>query len=151
MVWIYLSINLVFLAIPFVLRTRREILALWATLAIVILVAGCCFLLLPSQLAYPPPGDLGASGAAFRLADRINLHYNLLPSLHVALTVCCVAALSPRAPRPGRMLLWTWALAMSVSTLLTHQHHVLDVLTGFALGLVGTRLIYDRWSPTRTS
>jgi hypothetical protein len=150
LVWIYLSINLIFLAVPFVLRSRAELLALWTALAIVVLVAGCSFLLIPSELAFPPPGDLGASGAVFRLADRINLHYNLLPSLHVALMVCCVAALAPRARRPGQVLLWGWALALSASTLFTHQHHVLDVLTGFPLGLAGARLIYDRLNPART-
>ena len=103
--WVYLSIQLLFLAVPFVLRSRRELVALWATLAAVILVAGIGFLLVPAELAYPPPDDRGAASFAFRLADRLNLDYNLLPSLHVALTVSCVAALSLRARPAERVLL----------------------------------------------
>ena len=50
----YLSMNLVFLPAPFVLRSRRELEALALSLAAVIGVAGICFLLFPAELAYAP-------------------------------------------------------------------------------------------------
>src|SRR4051812_21696325 len=55
----YLSINVVFLAVPFVLRTRRELEALTATLAVVTGVAAVCFLLVPAEPAFEP-ADAGA-------------------------------------------------------------------------------------------
>lgn len=134
-VLIYMSIYLLFLAAPFILRQRLEFLVLAITLNLVILISGICFLLLPAQLAFAPPANLGAFPALFRFADRLNLTYNLVPSLHVALSVTCLAVFARRASRMGKILLWSWAVAIAISTLLTHQHHILDAITGFGLGL----------------
>ncbi len=71
------------------------------------------------------------------LAALMNLEYNLIPSLHVALTVTCIGAYLPHATGWTRHLLPLWAFLVAVSTVLTHQHHVLDVVTGLLLGLAG--------------
>jgi len=63
----------------------------------------------------------------------------MVPSLHVALSVCCIGAYSRHASPLGRRLLWTWAVAIALSTLFTHQHHVIDVITGWAVGVLTTR------------
>jgi membrane-associated phospholipid phosphatase len=141
---IYMSIYPLFLAAPFIIRERNDFFALSMTMNLVVLVGGICFLALPAQLAFAPPKDLGAFPGLFRFADRLNLTYNLVPSLHVALSTLCIAAFAPRANRTGRVLLWLWAIAVALSTLLTHQHHVLDVVAGFALALAGYRFIYLR-------
>ena len=70
--------------------------------------------------------------------------YNLVPSLHVALTVVTVVTLWPHVGRVGKGLFMTWAVALALSTLLTHQHHVLDVASGLLLGfLVCRRVGFD--------
>lgn len=131
----YMSIYLLFLAVPFVLRTRREAASLAIAQFITILVAGIGFLLIPGQLAYAPPRDLGVWGPLFRSADRLNLDYNLVPSLHVAMSVVCIEAFSRRAGLTGRIALRGWGVLIAASTLLTHQHHVLDVVTGYGLAM----------------
>jgi len=151
---VYVSLYLLMLAGPFVLRTRKEFRAAIATLAFTIGIAGICFLLVPAELAFPPAqtSELGLWAPLFGFADDLNLTYNLLPSLHVALAVVCVAAFSTRAERTARGLLWTWAGAVALSTLLTHQHHVLDVLTGWGLALICFRQVYHRLvEPRRAS
>ncbi len=140
----YDSIYLLFFAAPFILRERREFRALVQALALAILCGGIGFLLLPAKAAYPPPGELGIWRALYESADRLNLDYNMAPSLHVALSVCCVAAFAGHAPRWGRRLLWAWAGAIALSTLLTHQHHVLDVILGWALGVGSWRFCRGR-------
>lgn len=143
---VYMSIYLLFLAAPFMLRTRREIRSAVITLATMIGIAGAGFLLVPARLAFPPATaqDAGIWADVYLLADRLNLTYNLVPSLHVALTVACVAIFSRRASAPGKAVLWTWAVAVAASTLLTHQHHVLDVAAGWLLAIACVRLVYDR-------
>jgi membrane-associated phospholipid phosphatase len=141
-VLIYMSIYLLFLAAPFVLRRRQEFLALSVTLNTIILVAGICFVLVPAEPAFAPPKSLGAFPALFRFADWLNLTTNLVPSLHVALSVGCVAAFATRARTIGKLLLWTWGAATAASTLLTHQHHVVDVVAGFALAGAAFKFIY---------
>jgi membrane-associated phospholipid phosphatase len=131
---VYMTIYVVFLAAPIALRSVRQVRALALAECAVILAAGIGFLLCPAELAFgPPPADLGMWTGLFRFADWLNLDYNLVPSLHVAMTVTCVSAYSYRA----RVFWWTWAVAIAVSTVLTHQHHLLDVVTGWALGLAG--------------
>ncbi len=132
---VYMSIYLLFLAGPFIVRERREFTALIRALALATLIGGIGFLLLPSRAAFGPPGDLGSWSGLFHFADRLNLDYNMVPSLHVALSVCCVAAFSRHASRGGRALLWMWAVAIALSTLLTHQHHLVDVITGWGVGI----------------
>lgn len=131
----YMSIYLLFVMAPFVLRRRHEFDATASALAFSIAVGGIGFLLLPSEPGYPPiPEITGIWAGWFHVADEINLQYNMAPSLHVALSVCSVAAFAPHAGRVTRALLWAWAGAIAASTLLAHQHHLLDVVTGWALG-----------------
>jgi membrane-associated phospholipid phosphatase len=152
-VWVYMTMYALFLMAPFVLRSPRRLMALGATHAAIVLVAGIGFLLVPAELVYPPTmgfPDRGATDALYRLADWLNLDYNLLPSLHVALSVSCVAVYGRSATRTGRVLLWGWAIAVALSTILTHFHHVLDAVSGFALGVAGARVVYGPMAASQT-
>jgi membrane-associated phospholipid phosphatase len=146
MTFFYMSIYVLFWMAPFALRTRREFRALVLTVAFVILVGGIGFLLFPADLAFAQPReeDLGIWSAMFHFADKLNLTYNLLPSLHVAFAVICVAIFSARAPVVGKVLLWFWAAMVAASTVLIHQHHLLDIATGWLLALVCVKSIFDR-------
>jgi hypothetical protein len=141
---LYMSIYLLFLGGPFIVRDRREFTALIRALAFATLISGIGFLLIPSCAAFGPPGDLGIWSGLFHFADWLNLDYNMVPSLHVALSVICIAAFSSHASRLGTVLLWAWGAAIALSTLLTHQHHVLDVITGWGVGLIAYRVAQSR-------
>jgi membrane-associated phospholipid phosphatase len=143
---IYNSVYLQYLIAPFVLRSRRALDAYAAALAAIIAAAGVGFLLLPAQLAYAPVEYAGAWAGAVATTRQLTLQYNLAPSLHVALAVATVAIFATRAGRVGRCVLWAWAIAVAASTLLLHQHHLFDAITGWPLGVAGKRLIYDRLS-----
>ena len=141
---VYMSIYPLFLAAPFILRKRREFIALAMTLNLEILVAGICFLLFPAQVAYPPPTNFGLFPGLYHFADRLSLTYNLVPSLHVALTASCIAVFAARTGTVWKTLFWIWASAVAVSTLLIHKHHVIDVMTGFMLAWIAVKCFY-RW------
>jgi membrane-associated phospholipid phosphatase len=144
----YMSLYLLFLAAPFVLRTRRDFRAAVFTLTVLIACGGIGFLLIPAQLAFAPPREeaLGAWSGLYHFADALNLTYNLVPSLHVAFAVACVAIFAPRASGTGKALLWSWAVLIAASTILIHQHHLLDVATGWPLGLACVWAVFQRWS-----
>jgi hypothetical protein len=133
----YMSIYGLFLLTPFVLRTRPEIKTLARAQTVAILIAGICFLLFPAALTYPPASasELGIWKGLFNVADRLNLDYNLVPSLHVGLSIICIELFAVHARPAGKFLLRMWGLLIASSTLLTHQHHLLDVLAGYALAL----------------
>jgi hypothetical protein len=132
---IYMSIYLLFLAAPFVLRTRKEITTLAAAQAFTIFVAGICFLLIPAQLAFAPATDsqLGIWKDLFRFADKLNLDCNLVPSLHVALSIVCIELFAAHAKTVGKIFLRGWGFLIAASTVFTHQHHLLDAATGYLL------------------
>ncbi|HXI72545.1 MAG TPA: phosphatase PAP2 family protein [Verrucomicrobiae bacterium] len=140
---IYMSIYGLFLVAPFVLRTRREITSLAIAQAITILVAGICFLLIPARLAFAPAADsqLGIWRGMFRYADRLNLDYNLVPSLHVALSIVCIELFASHANFAGKTLLRAWGVLIAAATVLTHQHHLVDALTGFLLALAVVKFV----------
>ena len=127
---VYDSLYLLFCLAPFVLRTAADFRRLALTASLMIIVAGACFLLVPAKLGFPAPVVTGPFQGIFEVSDRLNLDYNLVPSLHVALTTLCVLAFWPRATSPIRAALVVWAAALAASTLVTHQHHLLDVVTG---------------------
>ena len=143
---IYRSIDVMFLLGPFILRRRPEVRALTLTLGIVSAIGGVGFLLLPAAPAYPPQ-DAGVWQPLAAWNQRIVLTYNMVPSLHVALSIVTLSAYGSHCGKLGKVLLTSWAAAIALSTLLTHQHHLLDVLTGAILGWGGYCFLYRRWLP----
>ncbi len=130
----YMSIDLFFVAAPFLCGSRRELATFVKRMAIALLVAGLFFVLFPLRFAfarYPVSGWLGHLFDWFQGLDR---PYNLLPSLHIALCVI----LSELYARHTRGLLRfasnVWFILIGLSAVLTYQHHLLDVVGGFALG-----------------
>lgn len=130
----YMSIDLFFVAAPFLCRSNRELATLVKRMATALIVAGVCFTLFPLRFAfarYPVSGWLGAFFDWFQGIDR---PFNLLPSLHIALSVI----LSELYARHTRGLLRSasnfWFVLIGFSAVLTYQHHLLDIVGGFALG-----------------
>lgn len=146
MVVFYNSMHFGYLIAPFILRYRPEMHAMALTWVIITLLAGIVFLLLPSEDAFPTPPDsaLGVWRAMFRLADNANLRFNSCPSMHVAWGIVCVDVYSRYANRIEVWLLWFWGAGMIASTLLLHQHHIIDAVGGTGLALVGSRILYPR-------
>lgn len=138
MVLPYMTMYVIFLLAPFILETTLELNRLAAALARIILIAGIGFIALPAQLGFPPataPGSLW--GPWLQLADRLNLDYDLIPSLHVALFTTCAGSYMSRVPLPARILLGSWLIIVTASTILTHQHQLIDAVAGLALGAWG--------------
>jgi membrane-associated phospholipid phosphatase len=151
MTLVYTSMYGLFLLAPFLLRSEQELRALAQTLSTAILAAAVGFLLWPAEPAYPEPKNLGMWASLYQAADRLNLRYNMVPSLHVALSIATVSALARCCSWSLAVLLWSWGILISLSTLLTHQHHLLDVATGAALGIAVDRMVFRRLasSPAR--
>jgi len=130
---VYLSLLPMLWLSPLVLRSTMELKKLSKAITVAIFVSGPGFILLPSLPAYPPH-RADAEGSIFRFADAVNLQYNMCPSLHVAMAVAAAYTYAFHSPQRVKCLWWLWAAAITVSTLLTHQHHIIDALAG---GIVG--------------
>ena len=141
---VYLSLNVMLALTPFILRTRQAFLPLFLTMSAETVLASLCFVSLPIVDGYSPVPVSGFWGSVFSLADVVNLDHNYLPSLHVTLAVTAALAFSQRCGRGGKLVFYSWATAIAISTLLTHQHYILDVITGIALALTAMRVVYPR-------
>lgn len=148
---LYRSIDLMFFLGPFVLRTRSEVRGLVASLFTVTTVAGLFFMAFPANLAFGPAPHQGAWEPFFQWNREMVLEHNLAPSLHVALSVVTLAAYGRGGSAVRKGLMALWALLIAISTVLLHEHHILDVVTGFLLGWGGYELIYRRWISARAN
>jgi membrane-associated phospholipid phosphatase len=144
MIVVYASIFGLFL-LPGVVLPGERLAPLARTLVAVILVAAATFLLLPADLGFQRSTPDSIFRPIFQLLYALDRPHNLVPSLHIACAVPCLAALLDSVTAaPLKWALWVWGGLLSASVLLVHQHHLLDVLSGWLLGIAAYRLVYLR-------
>jgi protein-tyrosine phosphatase len=129
----YLSIDLFFVAAPFLCRTRIELVTFAKRISAAITTAGICFLVFPFRFAFARPHASGWLGAVFDGFRGLDQPYNLVPSLHITLCVLLVVIYARHTCGLLRIASNTWFTLIAASALLTYQHHVIDVITGFLL------------------
>jgi protein-tyrosine phosphatase len=129
----YMSIDLFFVGAPFLCRSERELATFAKRVTAAILVAGACFLLFPLRFAFARPHTGGWIGALFDWFRGMDMPYNLLPSLHIALRTFLGDTYSRHTSGFVRIASNAWFSLIAISTLLTYQHHTMDVVGGFAL------------------
>jgi protein-tyrosine phosphatase len=129
----YMSIDLFFIAAPFLCRTDRELSILAKRIAAAIFVAGLCFLLFPLRFAFPRPHADGWLGALFDWFRGMDAPYNLLPSLHAALTLILLDIYFRDTRGFVRAATMIWFVLIALSPVLTYQHHLIDIVGGFVL------------------
>src|SRR5213592_4669460 len=86
----YMSIDLFFVAAPFICRTDEELRVFSRRVIAAILIAGLCFLLFPLRFSFPRPHASGWLGGIFDWFRGMDSPFNLLPSLHAALLLLLV-------------------------------------------------------------
>ena len=131
----YLSIDLFFVAAPLLCTTATELRLFCRRMTAAILAAGAVFLMMPLQFAGTRPEPAGWTGPIFGLLHTFDRPSNMFPSLHIAILLI-LAGTYDRHTRGGlRVLVRAWFVLIACSTVLTGQHHVVDVAGGFALAL----------------
>jgi membrane-associated phospholipid phosphatase len=67
----------------------------------------------------------------------VDLPHNLVPSLHVVFSAIIVFAIVEGMNKKAtKIFTWGWLFLLCLSTLLVHQHHVLDVVTGLFIAVL---------------
>ena len=143
---VYLTVPLLLLLTPLILRTWRTFTPFFVTLTAETLIAGIFFLAVPMAQAYPQRVADGFIGGVFHLADRLNLDYNKFPSLNIAFAVTAAIVFGRRCGWLGRTLFGVWIVAVGAAALLMHEHNVLDVVGGLVLGLACVATVQSRAS-----
>lgn len=148
-IWIYGSGTKAALLACLMVPDGRAARRLYLTLALAAAVCWIGFAVYPTTYPrelYPLPAGTGWTLAEFRDLRETDSPSNCLPSMHVALAwglaLCWSATL-----RRGRALPLVWAAAVSVCTLTTKQHYVIDVPTGFAIGVGAWAIVRRATAP----
>lgn len=132
----YMSIDLFFIVAPFLCRTDRELSILARRIAAAIILAGICFLLFPLRFAFPRPHADGWLGTLFDWFRGMDAPYNLLPSLHAALTLILLNSYFHHTRGFIRVAIMIWFVLIVLSPVFTYQHHLIDIVGGFVLALL---------------
>ena len=143
-IWAYLSLYVIFLAPPFVLGAEA-MQKLGRQLVAATLLSGMVFLIFPAQLGFSrllPEDPLYRS--IFTALFSLDRPHNMVPSLHVvysALILLTLAASTTR--RHLQSVWWLWLILLCSSTLLVHQHHLIDVVSGLLVAVT-----FRQWKRT---
>jgi membrane-associated phospholipid phosphatase len=139
----YMSIDLFFMAAPFLCRSDRPRRTLAGRIAGAILIAGVCFQLFPLRVAFDRPAVEGWLGVIFNNFRELDKPFNQFPSLHITLGIILLGLYGRRAKGLLRAAVVVWFALIILSAVLTYQHHVIDVLGGFALAALCFHLFQD--------
>lgn len=129
----YMSIDLFFVMAPFLCRDQAELRTFARRTAFAILAAGVFFLLLPLKLAWQRPQADGWLGVVFTTFVSMDQPHNLFPSLHITLRTLLADMYARHTRGVVRLAVLVWFSLIGISTVLTKQHHVVDVIGGFIL------------------
>lgn len=147
----YMSLNLFFVASVFLCRTRRELDRHALRMVLAILVSCVAFLLFPLRFAFERPEVEGFNGILLTVLATLDRPYNQAPSLHISLLLLLWLVYARRLAMPWRLLLHVWFALIGLSVVLVYQHHMIDVVAGFAVGMACLYLLPDGELPLRSA
>ena len=144
-IWVYFSF-FIFILLPIWLVDPEDIDVLGRRQVLATVLCGLVFMLFPANLAFERVlPEVEPYRSIFGLMFSADAPHNLLPSLHIVYTVTTGLALCATQWRHGRplrcLLIALWGAAICASTMLVHQHHILDVAAAVALVAVLQRLV----------
>ena len=141
---LYFSLDLTVLLFPFIFRSFREAFAPVGTLLVQTAIAAIFFVLVPIEPGYINEMATGIWGVY--LYDPLGLdnlsQWNHAPSLHVAYVFTIAFVIGKRYGHCVFLLAIIWAIAVSISTMLVHEHHLICVLGGFVLFVFTITTVY---------
>ena len=131
---------IVFIASFFMVRTARQLSALSARLIVATLLACLVFYLIPARFSFIRPLTTDWTAFGYQFLSVTDKPFNQLPSLHVSYALLLGVSLWNAFNHHYKWRLIAYRVALFsictliiVSTVLTYQHHLLDIVGGFML------------------
>lgn len=132
----YFSIDFFFAASLFLCRDRRELRGHAYRIGAAIMISALGFIVFPLKFAFDRPVVDGFNGFLFGLLDGFDKPFNQAPSLHVSLLMILWARYAHHLAGLWRWLLHGWFTLIGLSIFFVYQHHVVDIWSGFIVGVV---------------
>ena len=130
---IYWGLDLMVISIFATCQTRQELIGVITPLLIVLAISFVCFMVFPLRFAFERPPISGFPKLLFDGLYKFDRPYNQAPSIHIGfLGVLWVFYLN-KIKANYRWLLHLWGVLVTLSVLVTYQHHLIDVIAGVAV------------------
>jgi membrane-associated phospholipid phosphatase len=132
MIWGYGSMLVLFL-LPLFQLEEQSLRRLGRQILLALALASLTFLLLPAQLGFVRSSHVPGYDDVYQLIYAIDYPHNLVPSLHIVFSALIIAALMETSGAAWRGVYALWLAVISASVVLVHQHHIIDVASGYLL------------------
>lgn len=128
-IWLYLSF-FIFIPLGYLLCQTENMRPLMVAMQLCALISGCVYLLFPTTMVYTNFADVSLASRTLSALINIDSPQNLLPSLHVSLTLVVLVALWSKQHKYRTAFYLLWAIAICLSVLMLKRHLFIDVVTG---------------------
>lgn len=150
-IWLYLSFFII-VPLSYLSCPIARLAGLRRATQLTALIAGAVYLIFPTTMVYPQAVGDDFSTRLLQLLQRIDSPQNCLPSLHIALTVLAVWAMSDSQQKVKTGLYLLWGMAIAFSILQLRRHLFIDLVTGAMLaGMTGWIFLRSREAVTAVS
>jgi membrane-associated phospholipid phosphatase len=114
------------------------------TMITTVFIAAFFFIMFPGKIGYVWPKEVDQFKLLYDILYSIDKPHNLAPSLHITYTFITLEVMKYSIGKNTivNFISHIWMIGMSLSVLFTHQHHLLDIVTGFMLGFAAMRLFH---------
>ncbi|MDN5565793.1 MAG: phosphatase PAP2 family protein [Psychrobacter sp.] len=141
---------IVFIASFFIVRTARQLSVLSARLIVATLLACLVFYLYPARFSFVRPLTTDWTAFGYQFLNATDKPFNQLPSLHVTYALLLAVSLWNVISHNHKWQLVAYRFALlvvcaliTVSTVLTYQHHLLDIVGGFILASIVLVIVHN--------
>lgn len=140
---IYRSLDVLLILALFTIHHKYYV-NYYKTMIITVFIAAFFFILFPGKIGYIWPKEVDQFKLLYEMLYALDKPHNLAPSLHITYTFITLEVMkySIGKNRYVNIIAHLWMIAMCFAVLFTHQHHLLDIVTGFILGLLSMKLFY---------
>ncbi|MBC8203552.1 MAG: hypothetical protein H8E91_06960 [Planctomycetes bacterium] len=138
---LYFSLDIAVILFPFIFRSFREAFAPVGTLIVQTAIAAIFFMLVPIEPGYETTGVWGTYFYEYFGLENLS-RWNHAPSLHVSYVFTIAWIIGQRFGKLIMACSLIWAIAVSISTMLVHEHHLICVLSGFTLFVFTITTVY---------
>lgn len=140
----YMSTDAMFAGSLFLCRTRVELRQLAFRFVLAISISTFCFLLFPLRFSFPRPAVDGILGALFDALTSFDQPFNQAPSLHISLLVLQWMIYARHTSGWLKRVIHVWCVLIGLSTMLTYQHHIVDLYTGVMVAMMAYFVFPER-------
>lgn len=128
-IWLYLSFFL-FIPMGYFFSPLKNTQSLMYAMQLCAFASGAVYLCYPTTMLYHNDDLSTVSGQALSALINIDSPQNLLPSLHVSLTLVVLNALWSTQQKYRTLFFVIWAIAICASVMVLKRHLFIDVVTG---------------------